>query len=254
MNAPVFSSALPGNSHAQGVTMTSREIADLVGSRHDKVKQSIERLATPKRGAIAAPIDLPPVGEYLDTLGRPAAEYIFAGDKGKRDSIVVVAQLSPEFTAALVDRWQQLEQQLAVRAPLALPDFSSPAEAARAWAEQYELREAANQALAIAAPKAAFVDRFVVADGLYGLRQVAKMLRANEREFGQWLQDAGIMYRLGGRLTPCAAHLNTGRFEVKAGASGAGRAFTQSKFTAKGFEWVAGKWAARQLAHSAAGF
>lgn len=31
------------------------------------------------------------------------------GEQGKRDSIVVVAQLCPEFTARLVDRWQELE-------------------------------------------------------------------------------------------------------------------------------------------------
>ena len=134
----------------------------------------------------------------------------------------------------------------AKQAPM-LPDFSNPAAAARAWAEQYEMRDAATKALAIAAPKAEFVDRYVDAKGLYGFRQVAKMLRAKENEFSQWLQDEGIMYRLAGKLTPCAAHLTTGRFEVKAGANEAGRAFTQAKFTAKGFEWVAGKWAARQL-------
>ena len=35
--------------------------------------------------------------------------YVFSGEQGKRDSIIVVAQLSPEFTARLVDRWQALE-------------------------------------------------------------------------------------------------------------------------------------------------
>ncbi len=35
--------------------------------------------------------------------------YIFEGEQGKRDSIIVVAQLSPEFTARLVDRWRELE-------------------------------------------------------------------------------------------------------------------------------------------------
>jgi phage regulator Rha-like protein len=35
--------------------------------------------------------------------------YLFRGEKGKRDSIIVVAQLSPEFTARLVDRWNELE-------------------------------------------------------------------------------------------------------------------------------------------------
>ncbi len=45
----------------------------------------------------------------ISTATRPASVFNFTGDKGKRDSIVVVAQLSPEFTARLVDRWQELE-------------------------------------------------------------------------------------------------------------------------------------------------
>lgn len=80
-------------------TMSSREIAELVESRHDNVKRAIERLA--ERGVI----DVPPMEEYPDTLGRKAAEYRI----GKRDSYVIVAQLCPEFTARLVDRWQVLE-------------------------------------------------------------------------------------------------------------------------------------------------
>ncbi|WP_434626222.1 Rha family transcriptional regulator [Pseudomonas sp. Z1-29] len=89
------------------VTMSSREIADLVGSRHDKVKQSIDRLA--ERGVIVQP----PVGDEQssDSLGRPRTEAVY--HVCKRDSFVVVAQLCPEFTAVLVDRWQALEEQAA---------------------------------------------------------------------------------------------------------------------------------------------
>lgn len=36
--------------------------------------------------------------------------YVFSGEQGKRDSIIVVAQLSPEFTAKIVDRWMELER------------------------------------------------------------------------------------------------------------------------------------------------
>ncbi|EFJ8857319.1 DNA-binding protein [Escherichia coli] len=86
-------------------SMTSVEIAELVGSRHDKVKQSIERLVG--RGVIA----FPPLGEK-PTAGRPVSYYLFEGEQGKRDSIIVVAQLCPEFTARLVDRWRELEEQI----------------------------------------------------------------------------------------------------------------------------------------------
>lgn len=46
-------------SNSSILTMSSREIAELVDSRHDKVKQSIDRLSD--RGVIG----VPPVGEYL---------------------------------------------------------------------------------------------------------------------------------------------------------------------------------------------
>lgn len=93
--------------HDSQATMNSLEISALVESRHDKVKQSIVRLA--ERGVIAQP----PLGEVQETKGNrrryTTSVFIFEGEKGRRDSIVVVAQLSPEFTARLVDRWQELE-------------------------------------------------------------------------------------------------------------------------------------------------
>ena len=87
--------------------MSSQEIADLVGKRHDNVKRTIETLADRKI------IQLPQIEEVKNHLGQTVEQYLFSGDKGKRDSLVVVAQLSPEFTGALVDRWQNLEEQLA---------------------------------------------------------------------------------------------------------------------------------------------
>jgi len=230
------------------LTMSSREIADLVGKRHDKVKQSIERLSIAKRGADQAPIDLPPMGEYLDSLGRPAAEYVFSGEKGKRDSIIVVAQLSPEYTARLVDRWQELESANRVQ----LPDFTNPAESARAWAEQYELRAIAQQALAIAAPKVEFVDRYVENTGTLTFRQVAKLLKANERVLRQLLIDGHVMYRLNGVMTPYQNHIDAGRFEVKTGTSERNNhAFAQARFTPKGVQWIAGLWASHTMQEAA---
>ncbi|MDY9647912.1 Rha family transcriptional regulator [Escherichia coli] len=95
-------------------SMTSIEIAELVGSRPDNVKISIERLA--KSGVIQLPALQ--VFEKINNLGlrRSVEAYVFEGEQGKRDSIIVVAQLCPEFTARLVDRWRELEEQ--VRQPL----------------------------------------------------------------------------------------------------------------------------------------
>ena len=101
------------------VTMSSHEIAELVGKRHDNVKRTIESLAA---GRV---IELPQI-EEIPTATKPVSVYVFSGAKGKRDSLVVVAQLSPEFTGALVDRWQKLEEQ--VKAPALPGDYISALE------------------------------------------------------------------------------------------------------------------------------
>ena len=85
------------------ITMTSREIAELTNVRHDNVIRTIKTLVT------RMVITLPQI-EEKPTAGRPSQIYVFEGEQGKRDSLVLVAQLSPEFTGVLVDRWQELEK------------------------------------------------------------------------------------------------------------------------------------------------
>ncbi|MCO7557811.1 Rha family transcriptional regulator [Metapseudomonas otitidis] len=82
-------------------TMSSREIADLVESRHDNVKRTMERLS--ERGVIRF---TPTEETSHEGAGARSVEVYRVN---KRDSFVVVAQLCPEFTARLVDRWQELE-------------------------------------------------------------------------------------------------------------------------------------------------
>lgn len=215
------------------LTMSSEEIAALVESRHDNVKTSIERLGA--RGVI----QLPALQEVRNHLGQTVSVYQLC----KRDSYIVVAQLSPEFTARLVDRWQELEAQAA----LALPDFSNPVAAARAWADAKESELRTAEALALAAPKAEYVDRYVAANGAKGFRQVAKLLGANEHEFRAWLQDEKIMYRLGGEWTAHQCHIDAGRFVVKTGVAHVNdHAFNATKFTPKGVNWIAGLWGQHQ--------
>ncbi|EMC4267754.1 phage antirepressor KilAC domain-containing protein [Cronobacter sakazakii] len=230
----------PVNDHP--LVMTSIEIAELVEKRHDNVKRTIESLI--ERGTIASPQI-----EEKPTAGRPVSFYVFEGEQGKRDSIIVVAQLSPEFTARLVDRWQELETQLSqpVRIPQSLP------EALRLAADLAEQKAELENKLAIAAPKAEFVDNYVEATGAMGFREAAKLLKVKETDFRLFLIEQGIMYRLAGKLTPYAHHLDAGRFTMKTGENqNNGHAFTQAKFTPRGIQWVAALLAGHDLNDQAA--
>lgn len=215
----------------QQLTMSSREIAELVGSRHDAVRKSAERLAADQ--ILTSPL----ATSDFEHRGNVYQEYRF----NKRDSLVLVARLSPEFTARIVDRWQELESQ-AAGLSFAIPTTLSGA--LRLAAEQAETIEAQQLQLEQQKPAVEFVDSYVQADGLMGFRQVAKLLGANERKFRQMLLDESVMYYLGGVLTPMAPHINAGRFEVKTGEADNGHAFTAAKFTTKGVEYVSRLWRA----------
>lgn len=217
----------------QEPTMTSREIADLVESRHDSVKRSIERLAD--TGAI----NLPPLVNSKTDNNMTVSEYVIC----KRDTYVIVAQLSPAFTARLVDRWQELEQSNKIQ----LPDFSNPAAAARAWADEVEAKQVALLQLEAAKPALEFVDKYVDSTGLKGFRQVAKLLNIKEPDLRAFLDDKQIMYKLSGEWVPYACHIDAGRFAVKAGTADNGHAFNSAKFTPKGIKWLAGEIAKSKI-------
>ena len=113
-----------------------------------------------------------------------------------------------------------------------------------------QLAEEQAQQLALAAPKVAFVDKYVQATGLFTFREVAKLLKANEARFREFLLAQKIMYRLGfgGDLTAYQNHADAGRFEVKTNTAKNGHSYKRTMFTTKGVHWVAGQWAKHQEA------
>ena len=111
-----------------------------------------------------------------------------------------------------------------------------------------ELEQSQAQ-LAIAAPKAEFVDRYVESTGNLGFRQVAKLLKVKETDLREFLIGNKVMYRLAGVMTPYADHIDAGRFVVKAGMAEHGdssHAYSQAKFTPSGVEWLAGEMAKKE--------
>lgn len=219
------------------LTMSSREIAELTGRDHGNVMRDIRTLLDDLQAS-----DLKPVCEtttYAGANGQRYPQYELDRDT----CLTLLLGYDAAARMRVVRRWQELEAQAAP----ALPDFSNPVAAARAWADAKESEQRTAEALALAAPKAEYVDRYVAANGAKGFRQVAKLLDANEHEFRAWLQDQKIMYRLGGEWTAHQCHIDAGRFVVKTGVAHANEhAFNATKFTPKGVNWIAGLWGQHQ--------
>lgn len=219
------------NKNSSVLTMSSREIADLVESRHDSVKRTIERLQD--KGLI----QLTPMVEVKNHLGQVVTEYQLI----KRDSYVVVAQLSPEFTARLVDRWQELENQQMPQIPQTL------SEALRLAADQAEQIERQNLLLEQQRPKVEFVQRYVEAGTTKSLRETAKILKMPERTMIDCLVGDGLLFRQSGNLLPYQKYHAKGLFDVKTGTTEYGHNYTQTRVTSKGIEYIASRYASELM-------
>nr|EKV5411731.1 phage antirepressor KilAC domain-containing protein [Enterobacter hormaechei]EKW9691744.1 phage antirepressor KilAC domain-containing protein [Enterobacter hormaechei] len=209
--------------------MTSLEIAGLCEKRHDHVCRDIKVMLEQLN------IQSPQIwGEYRDDMGRSYPCFHLPKDL----CLTLVSGYNVILRKRIIDRWLELEQQNQPKVP------QSFSEALRLAAELEEQKQMLTDQLAIAAPKAEFVDRYVVATGSMTFRQVAKLLNAKEPEFRLFLLDNHIMYRLNGTLTPYHQHIEAERFEVKTGTTNASNyAFSQARFTAKGVKWIGGLWA-----------
>jgi len=174
----------------QPLTMSSREIAKVVNSRHSDVCTSIQRLMA--KDVISEYTAVPYTHEQNK---QTYYEYFVC----QRDSYIIVAQLSPEFTAALVDRWQELEKNQAPQIP-------------QTYAEALQLAADQAKQLELAAPKVAFVDNLVDRSALMNASQVAQKHKKSAvwlnkildelkvynkavkrgRVFQQWFIDKGL--------------------------------------------------------------
>ncbi|MCG2572402.1 phage antirepressor KilAC domain-containing protein [Acinetobacter sp. ME22] len=171
----------------QTQSMTSLEISELVEKRHDNVKRTIENLV--KQSVITSPQI-----EEKPTAGRPSTFYVFTGEQGKRDSIIVVAQLCPEFTARLVDRWQELEAQVAKPIdPMQL--LSDPNLLRSALLTYSEKVIELEQKVECMQPTVAAYDRIATADGSLCLTDAAKALQMRPKDFIGLLNQKQWIYK-----------------------------------------------------------
>lgn len=196
--------------NTEQLTMSSREIAELTKSRHDSVKRSMERM----EGVIT----LTPMVEPTEGGGKPTTVY----HVNKRDSYIVVAQLSPEFTAALVDRWQELENHQSPQLP-------------QSFAEALQLAADQAKQLEKQAPKVAFVDNLAERTNLLNATQIAQ----KHGKSAIWLNKVLSYYKVYSKSVKRAKvfqqwFIDAGYGEMKKTELG----YDQPLFTNRGEIWI----------------
>lgn len=219
MNMPILTQF--GNSEQ---SMTSLEIAELCQKRHDSVKRTIEILSakTEKRKAVIACPHSVVVQKEANNRIYDVEVCVFTGEQGKLDSITVVAQLCPEFTAALVKRWYELENQNAVRLP-------------QTFAEALQLAADQARQLELAAPKVKYFDQVADRKNLLNATQVGQKFGMSAIVLNRLLEKLNV-YNLAikrGRVFQ-QWFVDKGLGELKQTEAG----HPQAMFTNLGEQWV----------------
>ena len=211
--------------NASILTMSSREIAEITHKEHKNVLRVIRDLIEQNLVAQIEPLKFEYRNQWFDYY-----------ELNKRDTFVVVARLSPEFTAAVVDRWQALENR---QKPTALipQSFSE----ALMLAAQLQAEKERN------APKVAFVDHYVEIGTSKSFRETAKILKIPERVLVNRLVEDKYLYRQSGVLLPYQSAHTKDLFTVKTGTAEHGHNYTQTRVTSKGIEFIASRYASELM-------
>jgi len=154
------------------LTMSSREIAELTGKEHKNVIRTVkDLLAAEILDAQIEPLKFEYRGQWFDYY-----------ELNKRDSLVLVARLSPEFTAHIVDRWQELEKQVK-QTNVDLHDPYALRRALLNYTEQVIHLETQNQSLERT------IDTITQTPAGVKFQQACKILNIKQAVLANWLRQ-----------------------------------------------------------------
>lgn len=234
-NLPGFHLPLAGDGP---LTMSTVEIADLTGKRHDNVLRDADKMLEELADGGALKFE----GSYKTAQGKE----VRCLNLPKRETLILVSGYSVELRARIIDRWQELEAKEAA-APAIDPMrvLNDPA-AMRGLLLTYS-----EKVLALEADKKAMqadvdaLDKIARAEGTFCRTDAAKMLGIPPRILVKWMRTNGWTYRhINGRddiayQSKIAAGLLENKVTTGEKADGSEWASTSPRVTAKGLTILA---------------
>lgn len=223
-------------------TMSSLEIAAITNKKHAHVlrdiRSMVEQIGNPK-------LDYEQYQVVTDSHTHRTSEIKL----DKNLTLTLITGYDAGLRYSITKRWDELEKSVSQPA-VSLPDFTNPAAAARAWADEVESKQMAQEQLSIAAPKAAALDTLSHAKGSLGIRETANTVGIPERKFIARCTDENkpissrFMYRDDKNKLRAYAHrikqgFMTQKITSYAGRGGKDIVTVQVKFTAAGVAHIA---------------
>ena len=192
-------------------TMTSLEIAEVTGKQHAHIMRDIRKLL--EQGVSESNFGLT---SYRQAQPNGGSKDVPMYQLTKKGCLILASGYDALLREKIINRWEELENQVR-KSEIVMPNFSNPAEAARAWADQYERNlalEANNKELKeenqTLAPKGEYFDDLVARNLLTNFTKVAHQLNIKRKTFIAWLIRDKFIYRdQKNKLVPYAKYAHT---------------------------------------------
>ena len=197
-------------------TMSSLEIARLTGKDHAHVMRDIRNMEPAWEKISQSKFGL---ASYSDAQGKQRPCY----ELTKTECLYVATKFNDEARAKLVLRWEELERKERANM-IALPDFTDPAEAAIAWAKQYNEKkvllienkqlEEENIQLALENQELKndknYLDLIMRSKALLTVSQIAQDYGMSGKALNKKLSELGIQYSINGQWILYAKYKDCG--------------------------------------------
>ncbi|HDX9110121.1 phage regulatory protein/antirepressor Ant [Klebsiella sp. KE9038] len=231
-NLPVSSAVSVPTFSVSSVTMSSREIAELTEKQHGHVCRDIETM--------------------LKQLGESPEGYIQLWTHPQNGQKYREYRLDREHTECLITGYSAVLRMKIIRRLREMEDNANTIpqtlpEALRLAADMAEQNAQLAHKVKQDAPKVAFVNHYVEAGGAKSLRETAKILNMPEKAMIDTLLRDKVLFRQSGNLLPHALRQREGLFTVKTGTSDFGHAYTQTRVTPRGVQWIAQRYASELM-------
>ena len=170
------------------LTMSSLEIAELTGKRHDNVVRDIKAMFE----------------QLGDSDGLIKNEHTYTHPQNgqkykcyhlpKNETLCLVSGYNVQVRMRIIKRWQELEEANKNKG-IFMPNFSDPVEAAIAWANEKRISRMLEQKIEEQKPKVEYVEKYVERNNTKNITATAKEIGISGRKLGEWLRKKDYAFK-----------------------------------------------------------
>lgn len=221
------------------VVVSSRQVAEKFGKLHKDVLESIRQILVAENSAAKFFEE-----STFENRGKQYPEYLMNRDGFTLLTMSFNGKAALQWKMKYIAAFNEMEEKLKNNTP-ALPDFTDPAEAARAWAEQFEKRKALEaentiqkQVIAEFKPVKEYVDTILASEDTLAITQIAADYGMSAKSLNKILNEQGIIHSVSGQWILYKKHMNKGY--TKSGTlevtrkDGSKKVVMQTRWTQKG--------------------